>query len=67
MMHLDLALTALVIAAAAAFLGWRLLPGRSTPACHRALGTPRTPRPEPEVHVGGALARGLAAARARQK
>lgn len=63
MISVDLVVTGLVLLGAVAFLGWRLLPGRSAPACHQSLGAPR----EEQVLVGAALARGVKAAKARQR
>lgn len=63
MISVDLLVTGLILFCALAFLGWRMLPGRSVPACHQSLGA----RAEGQVQVGASLARGVKAARARQR
>ena len=64
---LDVILSVCIVASAVAFLAWQLLRGRRTPACHTIAGPVSSVKgPDVDVIVGGALARGLSAARARR-
>ena len=70
MSAIDIVLVTCVVAAAAAYIAWALLGGRTAPPCHNVAPSPRGAGgadDAPNVIIGASLQRGLDRARQRAR